>query len=137
LPEIVADLLRRQVTVIAAYGPAIAAAKLQTTTIPIVFSVAIDPVAAGFVASLARPGGNPTGVTKLGAEVGPKRLELLVEMVQTAGTVAVLFNPSNPLADALSKDLSDAARKLGVKTAKVLGIEVPTVTALRADEVIE
>jgi putative tryptophan/tyrosine transport system substrate-binding protein len=89
LPIMAADLVRRQVAVIVALGiPSIAAAKAATTTIPIVFSGSLDPTAAGFIASLARPGGNITGTTTLGVELGPKRLELLHELVPMATNLA-------------------------------------------------
>src|SRR5262245_53226017 len=87
LPELAADLVRRKVTVIAATTTTAAlAAKAATTTIPVVFEMAGDPVKLGLVASLNRPGGNLTGVTSLGIEVGPKRLELLQEIMPTATT---------------------------------------------------
>ena len=117
LPALVADLIRRQVNVIAANSPApVLAAKAATTTIPIVFATGYDPVATGLVASLARPGGNLTGVTSLTAEVGPKRLELLHEVVPTATAIAVLVNPAaGLLAETISRDLHAAARTLGLR----------------------
>src|SRR5262245_53646681 len=115
---LVADLVRRQVTVLVTIGgtPAALAAQAATTTIPIVFQIGIDPVQAGLVSNLARPGGNLTGVTTLAVEVGPKRLELVHELVPTATVVALLINPTNPtLAEKLSKDLQAAAYLLGVQ----------------------
>ena len=118
LPALAADLVRRQVRVIATpeSTPAAFAAKAATTTIPIVFSVGVDPVAVGLVASLNRPGGNLTGVTNLNAEILPKRLELMHELVPTATTIALLVNPSNPLvAETESRDAQTAARTLGLQ----------------------
>jgi putative ABC transport system substrate-binding protein len=118
LPAMAADLVRRQVAVIVALGiPAIAAAKAATATVPIVFLGSLDPIGAGFVAGLARPGGNITGITTLGAELGPKRLELLHELVPMATGIALLVDPNNPVsADAQSRDMLEAARKLGVQS---------------------
>src|SRR6516164_8455221 len=116
LPALAADLVRRRVDVIAATGgPAARAAKAASPTIPIVFRVAADPIAAGLVASLSRPGGNVTGVTSLNLEVGPKRLEFLHEMVP-ATIMAALVNPTNPSnAEILSRDLQATARLLGLQ----------------------
>ena len=92
------------------------AAKAASATITIVFRVAADPIAAGLVASLSHPGGNVTGVTSLNLEVGPKRLELLHEMVPTATTMAALVNPTNPSnAEIISRDLQATARLLGLQ----------------------
>jgi putative ABC transport system substrate-binding protein len=114
LPIMAADLVRRRVAVIAAGGnAAVLAARAATTTIPIVFRSGGDPVARGHVASLNRPGGNITGVTTLGAEVGPKRLELMHELVPQATVIGLLFNPTNP--GASPNDLQAAARMLGLQ----------------------
>jgi putative tryptophan/tyrosine transport system substrate-binding protein len=116
LPGMVADLVRRQVAVIAAGSlPAALAAKASTTTIPIVFSIGVDPVEFGLVASLNRPGGNVTGVTNLGLELGPKQLEVLRELVPTATVMAALVNPTNSNAESHSIDLRAAARTLGLE----------------------
>jgi putative tryptophan/tyrosine transport system substrate-binding protein len=116
LPALAVELVRAQVAVIAAAGTASAlAVKTATSTIPIVFSVATDPVAIGLVASLNRPGGNMTGVANLGVEIGPKQLELLHELVPTITVMAVLVNPKFPVAEIQAQDLQAAARKLGVE----------------------
>jgi ABC-type uncharacterized transport system substrate-binding protein len=115
LPALAADLVRRKVDVIAANGVAMLPAKAATTTIPIVFTTSLDPVQEGYVASLNRPGGNVTGVTSLGVEVGPKRLELLHELVPAANVIGLLVNPNNPNAHTLSGDMQAAARKLGLQ----------------------
>jgi ABC-type uncharacterized transport system substrate-binding protein len=118
LPALAADLVGREVAVIATPGSGAAtlAAKAATTTIPVVFSMAVDPVAAGLVASLNRPGGNLTGVVTLSGEVGPKRLELLHEVVPKATVIALLVNPTNPTVyETISRDLQAAARRLGLE----------------------
>jgi putative ABC transport system substrate-binding protein len=117
LPELAADLARQNVTVIAATTtPAALAAKAATATIPIVFVTAGDPVKLGLVASLSRPGSNLTGVTTLGVEVAPKRLEALHEIIPTATTFALLINSSSPaLAESTTRDVRASARTLGVQ----------------------
>jgi putative ABC transport system substrate-binding protein len=117
LPTLMADLVRRQVAVIATAGdPATLAAKAATSTIPIAFGISEDPVRHGLVASLARPGGNATGVNFLMMEVVAKRLGLLHELAPRAIHVAVLANPTNPLAaGSMLRDLPDAARAIGLE----------------------
>jgi putative ABC transport system substrate-binding protein len=117
LPALAAELVRRQVTVIVATStPAVLAARTATTTIPIVFFVAADPVQLGLVTSLSRPEGNLTGVVTLNVEVAAKRLELLHELVPTATIVALLVNPmSTTLAETITRELQAAARTLGLE----------------------
>jgi putative tryptophan/tyrosine transport system substrate-binding protein len=115
LPALAAELVRRQVDVIAANGPAALPAKAATTTIPIVFAAGFDPVDLGLVSSLHRPGGNVTGTSMLNVEVVPKRLQLLNELVPAATVMALLVNPSNPNAASQTRDLQAAARTLGLQ----------------------
>jgi putative ABC transport system substrate-binding protein len=118
LPAVIADLIRRPVDVIAipGSGPATRAAKAATATIPIAFGVAGNPVQLGLVASLARPGGNATGVNFLSEEVAAKRLRLLHELVPNAARVAVLVNPANAAAtENTLRDLHEAAPIIGVQ----------------------
>jgi putative tryptophan/tyrosine transport system substrate-binding protein len=117
LSAMAADLVRHKVSVIVATGgplPALAA-KSATDTIPIVFQSGSDPVAQGLVGSISRPGGNLSGVTTMAAELGPKRLELLHEMVPAATAIALLVNPANPSSMNLAKDVQAAADTLGLQ----------------------
>jgi putative ABC transport system substrate-binding protein len=116
LPALVADLVRRQVALIASIAgiPGAQAAKAATSTIPIVFSTGADPVAFGLVASLSRPGGNLTGATSLGDELGPKRLEIMKELVPAVTRMGLLLNPTNPVAETQSRDMQAAARTMGI-----------------------
>ena len=115
LPELTADLVRRRFDVIAANGPAAPVAKAVTATIPIVFFTGGDPVKLGLVASLSRPGGNLTGVTNLGMELGPKRLELLHELLPKATTIAVLVNPTFPDVETQTRAVLAAAHTLSLQ----------------------
>ena len=115
LPALAADLVRRQVSVIAVGSTvAVRAAKAATATIPIVFQTGGDPVKFGLVASFNRPGGNVTGVSFMSNELGPKRLGLLHELLPNAARIAALVNPSNPNAESDADDLLAAGRSLGL-----------------------
>jgi putative ABC transport system substrate-binding protein len=118
LPVLAAELVHRQVDVIVAGGgtPSAVAAKAATAIIPVVFAVGVDPVALGLVTSLNRPGGNLTGITNMNVEVGPKRLELLRELIPTATSIALLINPTSPnLAEPFTRAMKAAASTLGLQ----------------------
>jgi putative tryptophan/tyrosine transport system substrate-binding protein len=116
LPTLAADLVHDQVAVIVANGNTVAlAAKAATATIPIVFQVGNDPVAAGLVASLARPGGNLTGVTTLSGEIVAKRLELLHELIPTISGIVLLINPNNRDSENSKRDAEVATQSLGLR----------------------
>jgi putative ABC transport system substrate-binding protein len=116
LPELAVELVQRRVAVIAANNPAAVPAKVATAHIPIVFLVAEDPVRTGLVASLARPGGNLTGINILIGELAAKQLEILRELVPTVTRVDVLMNPVGPLAETTLRDVEPAARAMGLQT---------------------
>jgi len=117
LPALAAELVSRQVTVIAATGgePSPLAAKAATTTIPIVCTLGGDPVETGLVASLNKPGGNLTGTTIMAVEMGPKRLDLARQLVPNATAVAMLINPRFPTASAEAREVQDAARPAAIQ----------------------
>jgi putative ABC transport system substrate-binding protein len=116
LPALAADLVSRKVDVIATTGTASAlAAKGATSTIPIVFAGGGDPVTAGLVTSLSRPGGNLTGVSFMSTELHPKRLELVSELAPQARVIALLMHPNNPNAERVTRDVQEAARAKGVQ----------------------
>ena len=118
LPALATELVQHRVSVIAAGGgtPSALAAKAATSSIPIAFAVAVDPVEVGLVASLNRPGGNLTGVTNLNVELGAKRLELIRELIPTARIITVLVNPTSPsVAEQFLRDLRKAAPALGLQ----------------------
>ncbi|HVM80446.1 MAG TPA: ABC transporter substrate-binding protein [Stellaceae bacterium] len=116
LPQLTTDLIERRVAVIAATStPAALVAKSATTTIPVVFTTASDPVELGLVSNLSRPGANVTGATQLTVEVGPKRLELAHELFPSATVLALLVNPTSPVAGSISKTMQGAAATLGLQ----------------------
>ncbi len=116
LSEMAVDLVRREAAVIAVNTPAIIPARKATSTIPIVFFTAVDPVEAGFVTSLNRPGGNLTGISGFYVAIGQKRLELLYELVPRTKVFALLVNPNNiAVTEKLTRDVEAGARRLGLE----------------------
>jgi putative tryptophan/tyrosine transport system substrate-binding protein len=143
LPVLAADLVGRRVAVIVSNGPPIMTVKAATSTIPIVFAVGFDPLTFGLVTSLSRPGGNLTGVSILDVEIGPKRLELIHELIPTATVVGLLVNPTTPAAEAIARDVQAAARVLGLQlhvlhaaTDRDFDTVFATLAELRADALI-
>src|SRR5262245_2601907 len=126
LPQLMADLVHRRVAVIVTPGntQAALAAKAATTSIPVVFSVGTDPVEIGLVASLSHPGGNLTGITSLNSELAVKRLGLMLELLPDAVRFAVLVNPSNRNAEALTRDAQAAAATIG-REVEILAASTP------------
>jgi len=142
-PDLAAELVRLKVDVMVAGGPAVRAAQHATRTIPIVMAGANDPVGDGFVASLAHPGGNITGLSLLGAELPGKRLEILKEMVPPSARVAVLANPVNAGYGAVMHNLTVAAQALGlhlhvveIRRADELDTAFAAMTQARADALV-
>jgi putative ABC transport system substrate-binding protein len=128
LPAMTADLVHRQVAVIVTTSaPAALVAKASTTTIPIVFETAADPVKLGLVGSLNRPGGTITGVTQLGEDVFPKRVELLHELIPSVRVMALLVNPANPA-------LAEPQTRMALSAAKILGLELHILNASAEDD---
>ena len=115
LRELADDLVQQQVVVIVTFASGVFAAKAATTTIPIVFVIADDPVRLGLVTSLARPGGNLTGINFLNAELSAKRLELLRELIPAATRIAVLVTPSGSSTDSAFRNMDTAARDAGLQ----------------------
>jgi len=115
LADMAADLVRKPVAVIIANTPANLVAKSTTTTVPIVFTTSSDPVQAGLVPNLNQPGGNVTGVSQLNVEVGPKRLELVHELLPAIKVVALVVNPANPQGETVSRSTQAAAAGLGLE----------------------
>lgn len=115
LSAIAADFVRRRVAIIVATGPSAVAVKRATSTIPIVFSIGADPVGLGLVASLSRPGGNATGVAVFSNDLGPKRLQLLRELVPDAELIAFIINPHSTATTPQVKDIQAAAAASGQK----------------------
>jgi putative tryptophan/tyrosine transport system substrate-binding protein len=116
LPVLAADLISHHVTALAtSTDRAALAAKAASTVVPIVFLSAGDPVRSGIVSSLARPGGNLTGITSLNGDLAPKRLELLHDLIPQATSLALLVNPANPNAEARIKNSQEVARRLGLE----------------------
>src|SRR5262245_8711792 len=138
LPALAAELVRRHVAVIVAGdGPSALAAKAATTTIPIVFNTGIEPVQAGLVTSLARPGGNLTGINMIAGPLPAKQLGLLHELVPAAKTVAVLINPNNANAERDAATVREAGRAVGVQilvTRAVVETDFANVFAILARE---
>ena len=129
LPVLAAELVRRQVAVIAAINtPSVVAAKAATQTIPIVFGTGVDPVKFGLVTSLNRPGGNLTGVTQLNNDMEAKRVQLLHELVPAATTIAMLVNQTNP---AYSEEATESARS----AARILGVHLLLLNASNQSEI--
>jgi putative ABC transport system substrate-binding protein len=114
-PEMVRDLIRRQVAVIAVNTPAARIARQAATNIPIVFFTGEDPVTSGLVKSLSRPGGNATGVTSMFGGLAAKQFGLLRELIPSASTVAFLVNPQNPITEPNVRDFKEAAQILGLQ----------------------
>jgi putative ABC transport system substrate-binding protein len=123
LPAMAVDLVQRQVAMIGAFGPpAVLAAKAATTTIPIVFVTGADPTKFGFVASFNRPGGNITGIWMVTTVLAEKRLQMMHELLPKAESIALLVNPTSPVAEPQTRDAQGAARALSLKLSVVSAV---------------
>ena len=125
LPALAIELANLKVDVVVTWAvPGVRAAQQATATIPIVMATSADPVGSGLVASLARPGGNTTGVSNLNVDTSAKTLELLIAAVPKLSRVGVLWNPANPVAATMSKNVQTAAQQKGI-TALPIGVHIP------------
>jgi len=137
VPGLAADLVQRRVSMIVTNGVAVPAVREAAGVIPIISLTGYDPVRAGFVTSLSRPGGNMTGVVFTQTDLLAKQLGLLHELVPSAAVIAALLDPNQLEADIESREVQSAGQVINLATAKGMGIDIPPMLLARADEVIE